>query len=165
MLDSGIILAEHDSETLYLGRMFDELQSRQGVNAINVRAKRGGCDMAYLDKEIVVVDDDQGILESFDAMLGDDYSLVTLNNGFAAIEYVKSHKPRLVFLDIKMPGMNGMDVLKKLRQDKVEVAVVMVTATTQSHYESEAEELGITAYLRKPFEIDEVEDITRRALH
>ena len=121
--------------------------------------------MAYLDKEIVVVDDDQGILESFDAMLGDDYSLVTLNNGFAAIEYVKSHKPRLVFLDIKMPGTNGMDVLKKLRQDKVEVEVVMVTATTQGHYQSEAEELGITAYLRKPFEIDEVEDITRRVLH
>jgi len=47
----------------------------------------------------------------------------------------------------------------------VEVAVVMVTATTQSHYESEAEELGITAYLRKPFEIDEVEYITRRVLH
>jgi len=110
--------------------------------------------MAYLDKEIVVVDDDQGILESFDAMLGDDYPLVTLDNGSAAIEYMKSHKPRLVFLDIKMPGMNG-----------VEVAVVMVTATTQSHYESEAEELGITAYLRKPFEIDEVEDITRRVLH
>jgi len=121
--------------------------------------------MAYLDKEIVVVDDDQGILESFDAMLGDDYPLVTLDNGFAAIEYVKSHKPRLVFLDIKMPDMNGMEVLKKLRQDKVEVAVVMVTATTQSHYESEAEKLGITAYLRKPFEIDEVEDITRRVLH
>jgi len=127
--------------------------------------RRGGCDMAYLDKEIVVVDDDQGILESFDAMLGDDYPLVTLNNGFAAIEYVKSHKPKLIFLDIKMPGMNGIEVLKKLRQEKVEVAVVMVTATTQSHYESEAEELGITAYLRKPFEIDEVEDITKRVLH
>ena len=112
-----------------------------------------------------MVDDDLGILESFDAMLGDEYPLVTLDNGFAAIEYVKSHKPRLVFLDIKMPGMNGMEVLKRLRQDKVEVAVVMVTATTQSHYENEAEELGITAYLRKPFEIDEVEDITRQVLH
>ena len=67
--------------------------------------------------------------------------------------------------ETQVPGMNGMEVLKKLRQDKVEVAVVMVTATTQSHYESEAEELGITAYLRKPFEIDEVEDITRRILH
>ena len=121
--------------------------------------------MGYLDKEIVVVDDEQGILESFDAMLGDDYPLVTLDNGSEAIEYVKSHKPRLIFLDIKMPDMNGIEVLKRLRQDKVDVAVVIVTATTQSHYEEEAEELGITAYLRKPFEVDEVEDITRRVLH
>ena len=121
--------------------------------------------MGYLDKEIVVVDDDQGILESFDAMLGDDYPLVTLDNGFDAIEYVKSHKPRLIFLDIKMPGMNGIEVLKRLRQDKVDTAVVIVTATTQAHYEGEAEELGITAYLRKPFEVDDVEDITSRVLH
>jgi CheY-like chemotaxis protein len=41
----------------------------------------------------------------------------------------------------------------------------MVTATTQAHYEDEAEELGITAYLRKPFEVDDVEDIARQVLH
>lgn len=121
--------------------------------------------MARLDKEIVVVDDDRGILESFDAMLGDDYPLVTLDNGAEAIEYVKSHRPRLIFLDIKMPGMSGIEVLKRLRQDEVEAEVVIVTATTQTHYEQEAEELGITAYLKKPFEIDDVEDIARRVLH
>ncbi len=121
--------------------------------------------MAWLDREIVVVDDDQGILESFDAVLGDDYPLVTLDNGFEAIEYVKSHKPKLIFLDIKMPGMNGIEVLKRLRQDKVDAAVVIVTATTKAHYEEEAEELGITGYLRKPFEVDDVEDIARRVLH
>lgn len=121
--------------------------------------------MSWLDKQIVVVDDDQGILESFDAMLGDDYPLVMLNNGFEAIEYVKSHNPKLIFLDIKMPGMNGIEVLKRLRQDKIDAAVVIVTATTQAYYEDEAEDLGITAYLRKPFEVDEVADITKRVLH
>jgi len=121
--------------------------------------------MAWLDREIVVVDDDQGILESFDAMLGDDYPLVTLENGFEAIEYVKSHKPKLIFLDIKMPGMDGIEVLKRLRQEKVDAAVVIVTATTKAHYEEEAENLGISGYLHKPFEVDEVEDITRRVLH
>jgi two-component system response regulator (stage 0 sporulation protein F) len=121
--------------------------------------------MAWLDREIVVVDDDQGILESFDVMLGDDYPLVTLDNGLEAIEYVKSHKPKLIFLDIKMPGMNGIEVLKRLRQDKVDSAVVIVTATTKLHYEDEAKELGITGYLHKPFEVDDVEDITRRVLH
>jgi CheY-like chemotaxis protein len=64
-----------------------------------------------------------------------------------------------------MPGMSGIEVLKKLRQDEVEAEVVIVTATTQAHYEQEAEELGITAYLKKPFEIDDVEDIARRVLH
>ena len=121
--------------------------------------------MAWLDREIMVVDDDQGILESFDAMLGDDYPVVTLDNGFEAIEYIKSHKPKLIFLDIKMPGMNGIEVLKRLRQSKVDAAVVIVTATTKAHYEEEAEELGITGYLRKPFEVDDVEDITKRVLH
>ncbi len=121
--------------------------------------------MAWLDREIVVVDDDQGILESFDAMLGEDYPLVTLENGFEAIEYLKSHKPKLIFLDIKMPGMDGIEVLKRLRQEKVDAAVVIVTATTKAHYEEEAEKLGISGYLHKPFEVDEVEDITRRVLH
>ncbi len=116
-------------------------------------------------ERILVVDDEQGILESFDAMLGDDYPLVTLDNGFEAIEYVRSHRPRLIFLDIKMPGMNGIEVLKTLRRDEVDAAVVMVTATTQAHYEDEAEELGITAYLRKPFEVDDVEDIARQVFH
>jgi len=121
--------------------------------------------MGYLDSEILVVDDDQGILESFDVMLGDDYRLGTLDNGFEAIEYVRSHNPRLVFLDIKMPGIDGIEVLKKLRREKISTAVVIVTATTQPHYESEAEDLGVTAYLRKPFEVDDVETITRRVLH
>jgi CheY-like chemotaxis protein len=121
--------------------------------------------MAWLDREIVVVDDDQGILESFDAMLGDEYTLVTMDNGFEALEYVKSHKPKLIFLDIKMPGMSGIEVLKRLRQSEVDAAVVIVTATTKAHYEEEAEELGITGYLHKPFEVDDVEDITRRVLH
>jgi CheY-like chemotaxis protein len=121
--------------------------------------------MACLDREILVVDDELGILESFDAMLGDDYRLVTLDNGRDALEYLEAHEPRLVFLDIKMPGLNGIEVLRQLRQRKGDMAVVIVTATTQPHYETVAEELGISAYLRKPFDVEEVESITRRVLH
>ncbi len=64
-----------------------------------------------------------------------------------------------------MPGLNGIEVLRRLRRDHIDAAVVIVTATTQTHYAEEAENLGITAYLRKPFEVDDVEDITRRVLH
>lgn len=121
--------------------------------------------MVRLDREILVVDDERGILESFDAMLGDDYQLVTLDNGRDAIEYLETHQPKLVFLDIKMPGLDGIEVLRQLRQRRVDIAVVIVTATTQAHYETMAEDLGISAYLRKPFDVEEVESITQRVLH
>jgi CheY-like chemotaxis protein len=121
--------------------------------------------MACLDREILVVDDERGILESFDAMLGDDYRLVTLDNGRDALEYLEAHEPRLVFLDIKMPGLDGIAVLRQLRQRRGDTAVVIVTAATQPHYEAMAEDLGISAYLRKPFDVEEVESITRRVLH
>ncbi len=121
--------------------------------------------MSYVCQEILVVDDEQGILESFDAMLGEDYPLVTIDSGLEAIEYMKTHRPKLMFLDIKMPGISGIEVLKSLRRENIDTAVVIVTATTQTHYESEAENLGITAYLRKPFEVDDVETITKRVLH
>lgn len=120
--------------------------------------------MACLEGEIVVVDDEQGVLESFEAMLGDEYSVVTLDDGRLALEYLESHQPKLVFLDIKMPGMNGLEILRRLRRQKKQTAVVVVTATTQEQYKAEAENLGITAYLRKPFEVEEVEDIARELL-
>ncbi len=66
-------------------------------------------------ESIFVVDDDQGILDSFDAMLGDEYNLVMVDNGTKAIELLNKEKPRLLFLDIKMPGQNGLEVLKNIR--------------------------------------------------
>jgi CheY-like chemotaxis protein len=121
--------------------------------------------MTCLTREILVVDDEQGILESFDAMLGDDYRLVTLDNGRDALQYLEVHEPKLVFLDIKMPGLDGIEVLRQLRQRRGDTVVVIVTAATQPHYETMAEDLGISAYLRKPFDVEDVESITRRVLH
>ena len=75
--------------------------------------------MKSLDQEsIFVVDDDQGILESFDAMLGDDYPLVMVNSGSNALRLLLEKNPRLLFLDIKMPGINGIEVLKWIREQR-----------------------------------------------
>ena len=60
---------------------------------------------------IFVVDDDQGILESFDAMLGDDYQLVMISDGDQALEMLSRHHPRLLFLDLQIPGPDGLAVL------------------------------------------------------
>ena len=114
---------------------------------------------------IFVVDDDQGILDSFDAMLGDDYPLVMLNDGSRAQRMLHERSPRLLFLDIKMPGMNGMELLKWIRDNGITTEVVIVTALPQDHYEELARQYGVYRYLRKPLDVDEVEDITRTVLH
>lgn len=116
-------------------------------------------------ESIFVVDDDQGILDSFDAMLGDEYNLVMVDNGTEAIELLGKEKPRLLFLDIKMPGQNGLEVLKNIRKKGLSTVVVIVTALVQDTYLKIAERYGIYRYLNKPLDVDEVEDIARRVLH
>jgi DNA-binding NtrC family response regulator len=120
--------------------------------------------MENLSKRILVVDDDQGILDSFEVLLGDRYDLVMAGNGYEALRILESDPPKLMFLDIKMPGINGIDVLKKLHEDKKGVDVVVITATDQEKTEEEARSLGVIDYLKKPIDIFEVERITSQVL-
>jgi two-component system, response regulator, stage 0 sporulation protein F len=117
------------------------------------------------EESIVVVDDDQGILDSFDAMLGDDYALTMVDNGSKAIQLLHQQSPRLLFLDIKLPGMNGLEILKWIKDQELATKVVIVTALPQDQYEEMAQQYGVYRYLRKPLDVDEVEGITRAVLH
>jgi DNA-binding NtrC family response regulator len=128
---------------------------------------RGGCGiMERIQEEtIFVVDDDQGVLESFDAMLGDDYSVVMLDDGVKALDLMSQRMPRLLFLDIKMPGISGIELLKVIRERHLSTEVVIVTALPQDKYEEMALEYGVYRYLRKPLDVDEVEGIARTILH
>lgn len=120
--------------------------------------------MDHQTKRILVVDDNQGILDSFEVLLGDRYDLVMADNGYEALRIIETKPPRLVFLDIKMPGLDGMDVLKRLREDRKEVDVVIITATRQEETEEEARSLGAVDFLMKPLNIGEVERITSHVL-
>lgn len=117
------------------------------------------------EETIFVVDDDQGVLESFDAMLGDDYSVVMLDDGVKALDLMSQRMPRLLFLDIKMPGISGIELLKVIRERHLSTEVVIVTALPQDKYEEMALEYGVYRYLRKPLDVDEVEGIARTILH
>jgi DNA-binding response OmpR family regulator len=115
--------------------------------------------MDHLSKRILVVDDDQGILDSFEVLLGDRYNLVKADNGYEALRILEDDPPPLMFLDIMMPGLDGMDILKKLQKDQKNVGVVVITATSQEEIEKEAKSFGVVDYLKKPFDIAEVEKI------
>ena len=120
--------------------------------------------MENLSKRILVVDDDQGILESFEVLLGDRYDLVKAETGYEALRILETNPPQLMFLDIKMPGLDGIDVLKRLYEDRKKVVVVIITATDQEKTEKEAKAFGVIDYLKKPLDIFEVDRITSQVL-
>jgi DNA-binding NtrC family response regulator len=120
--------------------------------------------MDKISKRILVVDDDQGILDSFEALLGDRYDLIKAENGYEALRILDADPPQLMFLDIKMPGLNGIDILKKLQGNEKHVEVVVITGSCQEGIEEEAKSLGVIDYLKKPLDIFEVERITSHVL-
>jgi DNA-binding NtrC family response regulator len=116
-------------------------------------------------QSIFVVDDDQGILDSFDAMLGDDYPLTLMDSSTKALQVIAESRPELLFLDIKMPGISGLEVLQWMRENKVPTKVVIVTALPQDRNEEIARQYGVYRYLKKPFDVNEIEDIAKTVLH
>ncbi len=121
--------------------------------------------MGNLSKRILVVDDDQGILDSFEVLLGDRCDLVKAENGYEALRILENNPPRLMFLDIKMPGIDGIDILRMLQEKQKNVEVVIITATDQEKTEEEAKSLGVIEYLKKPLDIFEVERIASQVLN
>ena len=114
---------------------------------------------------IFIVDDDQGILESFDVMLGDDYKLVMINNGNLALHLLNLYKPDLLFLDLQIPGPDGLEVLAHIREKGLMTRVVIVTAMVQEDYQRKAKQLGVYRYLNKPLDVDEIMEIAQTATH
>ncbi len=121
--------------------------------------------MKKTQEPIFVVDDDQGILESFDVMLGDDYKLVMANDGNLALQLLDLYKPDLLFLDLQIPGPDGLEVLAHIRKKGLTTRVVVVTAKVQEEYQKRAEQLGVYRYLNKPLDVDEIMEIAQTATH
>lgn len=114
---------------------------------------------------ILVVDDDQGILDSFDAMLGDDYLIRMINDGRQALELLYHHSPKLVFLDLHMPKPDGLELLATIKKMGVKAKVVIVTALAQDTYRETAKQLGAYRYLNKPLDVDTVLEIAQSVVH
>jgi two-component system response regulator (stage 0 sporulation protein F) len=120
--------------------------------------------MGQAMKRILVVDDDQGILDSFDVLLGDRYDLVKAENGYEALKILERDPPPLMFLDIRMPGLDGIEILRQLREGQKDVRVVVITATSQEKTEEEAKSLGVIGYLKKPLDVFEIDRIASLVL-
>src|SRR5947209_15075583 len=111
-----------------------------------------------------VVDDYRGVRESFRLILEDHYDVVDVPDGPSALDVVHASQVDLVLLDIRLTGMDGIEVLERIKAIDEGIEVILVTAVKTVRTAVAAMKLGAFDYLTKPFEEDELLAVIARAL-
>ena len=121
--------------------------------------------MAERKSRVLVADDEEEIRNILSRILEKEgFEVITASDGEQAMQKICSDIPDAVLLDVRMPGLNGMEVLKKIKAIEENLPVVLVTAYADTHQAVEAMKEGAYDYLAKPFDNNEVVWITSRAL-
>lgn len=116
-------------------------------------------------RKVLVVDDDPVVGKSFDRVLsGKGYAVITARNGEEALSKLSNENYDVVFTDIRMPGMSGLEVAERIKASQPWLPVVIVTAYGSEAYQARAEAAGVSGFLRKPLSPDMIEGSTDKAL-
>ncbi|UCE20955.1 MAG: response regulator [Candidatus Aminicenantes bacterium] len=114
---------------------------------------------------ILVIDDDESMRDSCAQILTKDgYQAEIANDGYSGLEQIKEKKPDLVLIDLKMPGINGLEVLEKTREIDPNIITVVITGYATVESAVEAMKIGAYDFLPKPFTPDELRIIIKRGL-
>ncbi len=106
---------------------------------------------------ILIVDDDDQLRQSFQKLLAEEgYDVRTAASGEAALEAVRQAVPDLVIMDVRMPGMSGLDAFQAMREIEPKLPVIIMTAFGTTETAIEATKRGAFDYILKPFEIPEI---------
>jgi DNA-binding response OmpR family regulator len=87
------------------------------------------------------------------------YQVFTANSGEDAIKVVKEERPHLALLDIRMPGMDGIETLRRIKEADKEIGVIMVTAVKDEEKAKEALKLGADDYITKPMDLKYLDEV------
>jgi len=103
------------------------------------------------DIKVLVIDDEKNILKSVKMVLSyENYPVITTNNGLEGIDLFKKTKPEIVLLDVKMPGFNGIQVLKQMKEINHLSEIIMISGHSGIEEAVEASKLGAFDFLEKP---------------
>lgn len=117
-----------------------------------------------MKRRILLVDDEAGIRASLKVVLEPAYETLTAADGQEGFDLFRRESPQLVLLDVMMPGLDGLAVLKMLREENPRIPVIMLTGTKTVKTAVEAMKLGAADYLTKPFDVEELRLVVAKAL-
>jgi len=119
-----------------------------------------------MDKtKVLVIDDEQGIRDLFiQALEEDDYEVLTVDNGEQGLDIIKNERPDVTFLDLKLPGIDGLEVLKCISGLEIKPIVIMITGHGTIAKAAKTMDLGAYDYIVKPFDIDDIIKLMKQAL-
>ncbi|MGB3152628.1 MAG: response regulator [Maribacter sp.] len=123
-----------------------------------------------MKKKLLIVDDESHIRMLIEQTLEDledeGVQLLFAENGEQALQIIQEEKPNLVFLDVMMPKMNGMEVCQKVKKELnlAEVYIILLTAKGQEVDRQKGLDMGADRYMTKPFDPDEMLEIATEIL-
>lgn len=119
-----------------------------------------------VEVRVLVVDDDPVVGKSIGRVLSNKgYAVISARNGEEALSKLETEKYDLVFTDIKMPGMNGLEVAERVKASQPWLPVVIITGYGTDANEARAAAAGVSGFLRKPLSPEMIESSTEEALH
>lgn len=117
------------------------------------------------NKRILIIDDEVGIRGVLVGLFDDlGYSVSEAGDGKSGLLMAQEEEPDLVMLDLSLPGINGLEVLRQMKEHKPDLSIIMMTGYASMKSALEAMRLGAYDYITKPFDISEVRLIAERAL-
>jgi two-component system response regulator (stage 0 sporulation protein F) len=114
---------------------------------------------------ILIVDDQYGIRILLNEVLKKEgYNTLQAANGPEAVKLAKEHNPDLVLLDMKLPGMDGIEILKRMKADNPDIRAIIMTAYGELDMIQEAKSIGAITHVPKPFDIDDIRKTVKEHL-
>lgn len=122
-------------------------------------------EVEVVKEKILIVDDQFGIRILLNEVFQKEgYQTFQAANGIQALDILKEHQPDLVLLDMKIPGMDGVEILKRMKVIDPEIRVIIMTAYGELDMIQEAKSLGALTHFAKPFDIDDIRAAVRKHL-
>ena len=170
----GSVTLTINKHVLLLSRLEEELKSIaekiRGVKSVETRVGKGYHQADIYRKydfeipKVLLVDDERKFVQTLsERLLIRDMGSAVAYDGESALDMINEDEPEVMILDLKMPGIDGIEVLRKVKETRPEIEVIILTGQGSESDEKTCMELGAFAYLHKPVNIDVLSETLKRA--